>query len=268
MAITPLPTPPSRQDPLNFSDEADAFLGALPVFQVEMNDAAVALDLNDVQDVSTSSVAIGLGAKTFTVTAAKSFLAGMFLVIVDAAAPSTNGMVVQITSYTGTTLVTNCVGTIGSGTKASWVISMTSPAGVVYGPINGTTGDFTGELEVVNTDGGLNKIKIHRQLAGDVASPTTTGSLSMSMTDTATTDQTVADISSQADAGTGDAFSGILRLRAADDAGALATILSVYGDGGVFMPLLKSGADQGAAGAAANELYRDTNDGNTIKMGV
>jgi len=37
MAITALPTPPSRQDPTNFNDRADAFLGALPVFATEAN---------------------------------------------------------------------------------------------------------------------------------------------------------------------------------------------------------------------------------------
>lgn len=40
MAITPLPTPPSRQDPANFADEADAFLGALPTFGTEANQLA------------------------------------------------------------------------------------------------------------------------------------------------------------------------------------------------------------------------------------
>jgi len=38
--------------------------------------------------------------------------------------------------------------------------------------------------------------------------------------------------------------------------------------GGIFMYNLKSGTDQTNAGAAANELYRDTNDGNVIKIGV
>jgi len=42
--ITPLPTPPSRQDPSNFSTRADAFLGALPAFATEAN--AVAVDVN------------------------------------------------------------------------------------------------------------------------------------------------------------------------------------------------------------------------------
>ena len=35
--ISSLPTPPSRQDPTNFNDRADAFLGALPTFQSEAN---------------------------------------------------------------------------------------------------------------------------------------------------------------------------------------------------------------------------------------
>jgi hypothetical protein len=35
--IATLPSPPSRQDPANFADEADAFLGALPDFGTETN---------------------------------------------------------------------------------------------------------------------------------------------------------------------------------------------------------------------------------------
>jgi len=38
-------------------------------------------------------------------------------------------------------------------------------------------------------------------------------------------------------------------------------------DGGIFMSTLKSGANQGAAGAAAGELWRDTAD-NSVKLGV
>lgn len=42
--ITALPTPPSRQDPTNFNDRADAFLAALPAFATEAN--AVASETN------------------------------------------------------------------------------------------------------------------------------------------------------------------------------------------------------------------------------
>ncbi len=39
-AVTPLPDPPSTSDPSNFDVRADAFLGALPDFQDEMDDLA------------------------------------------------------------------------------------------------------------------------------------------------------------------------------------------------------------------------------------
>lgn len=55
MAITALPTPPSRQDPANFSDRADAFLGALPTFTTEAN--TLATDVNAKQ-VTASAAAI------------------------------------------------------------------------------------------------------------------------------------------------------------------------------------------------------------------
>ena len=49
--ITPLPTPPSRQDPANFSARADAFMAALPVMVEEFNaatpgDSAAGLAVN------------------------------------------------------------------------------------------------------------------------------------------------------------------------------------------------------------------------------
>jgi len=44
MPITPLPTPPTRDDPTTFSSRADAFLSALPTFATEAN--ALAVDAN------------------------------------------------------------------------------------------------------------------------------------------------------------------------------------------------------------------------------
>lgn len=130
MAITPLPTPPSRSAPATFSTLADAFLGALPTFVTEANAQAAALTLNDTTDTSTSSVAIGLGAKTFTVTAGKSFQPGMWLVIADDAAPSTNQMFGSVTSYGTDQLVMNITQRLGSGTKTAWTISQSSAGGI------------------------------------------------------------------------------------------------------------------------------------------
>jgi hypothetical protein len=53
MAITPLPTPPSRSDPANFADRGDAFLGALPTFTTEAN--ALAVDVNDKQGIASTA---------------------------------------------------------------------------------------------------------------------------------------------------------------------------------------------------------------------
>lgn len=53
MAISPLPTPPSREDPTNFATRADAFLGALPTFQSEAN--ALQTDVNSKQVTASSA---------------------------------------------------------------------------------------------------------------------------------------------------------------------------------------------------------------------
>lgn len=44
--ITPLPIPPSRQDPINFPERGDNFLGALPTFAEEENALAAELNAN------------------------------------------------------------------------------------------------------------------------------------------------------------------------------------------------------------------------------
>lgn len=53
MAITALPTPPSRSDPTNFSDRADAFLTALPTFGTEAN--VLQADVNSKQTIASSA---------------------------------------------------------------------------------------------------------------------------------------------------------------------------------------------------------------------
>jgi hypothetical protein len=56
MAITPLPTPPSRDDPANFAARGDAFLGALPDFATELNDALPTIN----EAIPASEVAVAL----------------------------------------------------------------------------------------------------------------------------------------------------------------------------------------------------------------
>lgn len=57
--ITPLPTPPTRQDPASFSARGDAFLGALPLFQTELNDLALSTE-QSVIDAAASAEAAAL----------------------------------------------------------------------------------------------------------------------------------------------------------------------------------------------------------------
>lgn len=205
MPITPLPTPPSRNDPTNFSSRADAFLGALPAFGTEAN--ALAVDVNDdavaaaasastattqagiattqaglataqvglattqagiattkageaaasaiaadasaqaaaamaasFAGTSTSSVAVGLGEKTFVTQSGEQYTAGIFVTVVSSASPS-NFMFGQVVSYTGSSLVVNIQSTGGSGTYSSWNISL---AGVRGAPGTGITDQAIG----------------------------------------------------------------------------------------------------------------------------
>lgn len=148
MTITTLPTPPTRSDPTNFASRADAFLAALPTFGDEANALAAAMNLNATNDTSTTSNSIGTGAKTFTVSTGKSYVGGMYVVIADTAAPTTNAMIAQVTSYSGSTLVVNVKYIIGSGTKTAWIISQSVPYaehidGVPVGATTPSTGAFT-----------------------------------------------------------------------------------------------------------------------------
>lgn len=67
-----LPTPPSSTDPANFAARADAFLGALPDFQVEMNDleASVEQMKEDTEAAVAAANAAGLADAAANATAA------------------------------------------------------------------------------------------------------------------------------------------------------------------------------------------------------
>lgn len=57
MAITPLPTPPSRDDPANFAARGDAFLGALPDFATEANALATQVNADSITASGAASAA-------------------------------------------------------------------------------------------------------------------------------------------------------------------------------------------------------------------
>jgi len=74
MAITALPTPPSRQDPANFSDRADAFLGALPTFTTEAN--ALAADVN-ADEISANAAAVSATASAASASASEANISAL-----------------------------------------------------------------------------------------------------------------------------------------------------------------------------------------------
>ncbi len=81
---------------------------------------------------SSSSVAIGTGAKTFTVASGLSIATG------DAATVTSgsNSMFGVVTSYSSTTLILDITSTIGSGTYSSWnIINRSQDASVGYSDI-------------------------------------------------------------------------------------------------------------------------------------
>lgn len=57
MAITPLPTPPSREDPNNFAARADALLVALVTFVTECNATAADINADEISAAASASTA-------------------------------------------------------------------------------------------------------------------------------------------------------------------------------------------------------------------
>lgn len=108
-------------------------------------------------DVSTTSLAIGTGSKTFTASSGKSFRSGQFVTAASAAAPA-NYMFGQVTSYSGTTLIVNVTAVGGSGTLSDWNISVSGARGATGatgpGDVNGPASSTDGNAAVFSGMGG------------------------------------------------------------------------------------------------------------------
>lgn len=123
---------------------------------------------------SSSSVAIGTGAKSFTTQAGKDFEVPDYLLIYSAADPE-DKMLGKVTSYSGTALDVTVVAIGGSGTNADWVIVLTnSSASAGRVPPVGT-GDVTGPSSSTDSfpalyDGTTGKLlKQHTAALGSLA---------------------------------------------------------------------------------------------------
>jgi hypothetical protein len=134
--ISPLPTPPSRNDPNNFSARADAFLAALPGMASQMNTVAAqtaaaansAINAPGTSGQSGTSLPIGIGGKALVIQAGKAFVVGQFVQIASVTSP-TNYMNGQITGYDASsgTLTVNVSYAAGSGSFASWNVALSTP---------------------------------------------------------------------------------------------------------------------------------------------
>jgi len=80
---------------------------------------------NVYSSTSTTSVAIGTGSKTFTIAdSGKPYAAGTPLRFAASSDPSNKFMDGVVTSYSGTTVVLDVKNVTGSGTLASWNVSI------------------------------------------------------------------------------------------------------------------------------------------------
>lgn len=71
MAITPLPIPPSRQDPATFAARADALLAALVTFVAEANALQTDVNAKSTSAAASAATAAANAVNAATVTAAK-----------------------------------------------------------------------------------------------------------------------------------------------------------------------------------------------------
>ena len=95
---------------------------------------------------STTSYALGSGTGSITMGAAIPYKAGAFVVLADAAAPTTTYALVQASAdASGTTFAFTEILVVGSGTKTSWTLSVSGPRGATGAAgTNGTNGELAG----------------------------------------------------------------------------------------------------------------------------
>lgn len=106
MAITPLPTPPSRNDPTNFATRADAFMAALPAFATETNATAVEVDNDRIASAASATNAqtqVGLAAAQVALAATQVGLASAQRVLAETAASAASATANVTQWVSGTT---------------------------------------------------------------------------------------------------------------------------------------------------------------------
>lgn len=157
---------------------------------------------------STTSLAIGTGAKVFTTQSSLAIAAGQFLII-PSSANVANYMFGQVTSYVGTTLTMNITVVGGSGTHADWNILASGPQGTSGGGTGTINSGNAGELTYYGTTGDT--------VSGNSNATISSGALTLGSAGTAGTLLLSGSSSGTTTIASASAASGTLTLPAATD---------------------------------------------------
>lgn len=157
-------------------DDVATFANVLPAFADLMEGYADAADASATDSAaqaakltatSTSSVSLSIASgteKTFTTQASKLFAAGNFLLLTSDANPTTHWMIIQVSSYSSTTLVGDVVAFAGSGSRADWTIRHAALPGRAAGL------SFVWSTDTNNSDPTTGMVKInHATIASATA---------------------------------------------------------------------------------------------------
>lgn len=161
---------PDTNNPTDFAAQADLAWQQLKTAIPQINNVATALNINSVQDTSTTSNVLGNGDKTFTVSTGKSWLPGQIVNIADASAPTSSIMTAAVSTYSGTSLSVTVLQFYGvEGTTISdWVITLSAMPSIptVTSEIKVTT--YTG-LASTNTKVMILSTTAVNTASGDIA---------------------------------------------------------------------------------------------------
>ncbi len=137
----PADATPSRANPAGFGVAAELFVAWLGRIILALN--AFVAQVNDMLDdmvastyaTSTTSLAVGIGSKSLTCSAARGFYVGRYVRIARTSAPDTTYMEGLVTSYNASTgaLVVQVAASAGSGTYTDWTVAMRSQSRMGWG---------------------------------------------------------------------------------------------------------------------------------------
>lgn len=201
------------------ADAANLWMEGLPT---EINALSSALAATYTADnflaTSSTSLAITVASKAFTIETGRIFQLGQFVVAASAANPSVNYMVGQVTAHNSTTgsLTVDVIFVGGSGTKTDWLISIIGPRGAA-----GTNG-------------------VDAPQWATIASQNTTSGTSVSFTSIAATYRNLA----LAFNGVSASSTGALNIEYSHNGSSWSSVLSIYSStsaantyyGGIFIP--------------------------------